>query len=49
MPGPSGRGCILVASEMPGAVRGINLDNGLAWDDTRKYVDQLNLGPGGLP
>jgi 4-oxalmesaconate hydratase len=34
---------ILFASEMLGAVRGINPGNGFAWDDTRKYVDKLGL------
>jgi 4-oxalmesaconate hydratase len=34
---------ILFASEMLGAVRGINPDNGFAWDDTRKYIDKLAL------
>jgi 4-oxalmesaconate hydratase len=34
---------ILFASEMLGAVRGINPDNGFAWDDTKKYVDKLGL------
>jgi len=34
---------ILFASEMLGAVRGINPATGLPWDDTKKYVDQLDL------
>jgi len=32
---------ILFASEMVGAVRGIDPDTGHHYDDTRRYVDQL--------
>jgi 4-oxalmesaconate hydratase len=32
---------LLFASEMLGAVRGINPENGHAWDDTKQYVDRL--------
>jgi 4-oxalmesaconate hydratase len=38
---------ILFASEMLGAVRGINPDSGSPWDDTRKYVDKLSLDEAG--
>jgi 4-oxalmesaconate hydratase len=34
---------VLFASEMLGAVRGVNPATGAAWDDTRKYVDQAPL------
>jgi 4-oxalmesaconate hydratase len=34
---------ILFASEMLGAVRGTNPDTGAAWDDTKRYVDALDL------
>ena len=34
---------ILFASEMLGAVRGIDPETGFAWDDTKRYVDALDL------
>jgi 4-oxalmesaconate hydratase len=34
---------VLFASEMLGAVRGADPDTGVAWDDTRSYVDRLDL------
>jgi 4-oxalmesaconate hydratase len=34
---------ILFASEMLGAVRGADPDTGVAWDDTKHYVDRLDL------
>jgi len=34
---------ILFASEMLGAVRGADPDTGVAWDDTKSYVDGLGL------
>jgi 4-oxalmesaconate hydratase len=34
---------IMFASEMVGAVRGIDPDTGHHYDDTKKYVDQLKL------
>lgn len=34
---------LLFASEMLGAVRGVNPDTGSAWDDTKRYVDRLGL------
>lgn len=34
---------ILFASEMLGAVRGADPETGIAWDDTRRYVDALPL------
>jgi 4-oxalmesaconate hydratase len=34
---------ILFASEMLGAVRGTNPETGSGWDDTKRYVDALNL------
>jgi 4-oxalmesaconate hydratase len=34
---------ILFASEMIGAVRGIDPETGHHWDDTKRYVDQLGL------
>jgi 4-oxalmesaconate hydratase len=36
---------ILFASEMLGAVRGINPETGSGWDDTKQYVDALDLTP----
>lgn len=33
---------LLFASEMLGAVRGVNPDTGSAWDDTKRYVDRLD-------
>ena len=35
---------ILFASEMIGAVRGIDPETGFHWDDTKRYVDALGLG-----
>ncbi len=32
---------LLFASEMLGAVRGVNPDTGSSWDDTKRYVDRL--------
>jgi 4-oxalmesaconate hydratase len=37
---------ILFASEMLGAVRGVNPETGRAWDDTKLYVDALDLSDG---
>lgn len=34
---------LLFASEMLGAVRGTNPDTGSGWDDTKRYVDRLDL------
>jgi 4-oxalmesaconate hydratase len=34
---------ILFASEMLGAVRGADPETGIAWDDTKRYVDALPL------
>jgi 4-oxalmesaconate hydratase len=34
---------ILFASEMLGAVRGVDPETGFAWDDTKRYVDALEL------
>jgi 4-oxalmesaconate hydratase len=34
---------VLFASEMLGAVRGINPETGASWDDTKRYVDALDL------
>ena len=34
---------ILFASEMLGAVRGTNPDTGSGWDDTKRYVDALDM------
>jgi 4-oxalmesaconate hydratase len=34
---------VLFASEMLGAVRGVNPDTGADWDDTRQYVDKAPL------
>ncbi len=34
---------ILFASEMLGAVRGADPATGIAWDDTKRYVDQVDL------
>jgi 4-oxalmesaconate hydratase len=34
---------VLFASEMLGAVRGTNPETGSGWDDTRRYVDSLDL------
>ncbi|MET8644949.1 amidohydrolase family protein [Streptomyces sp. NPDC004675] len=35
---------ILFASEMLGAVRGADPQTGIAWDDTKSYVDRAGLG-----
>ncbi len=37
---------ILFASEMVGAVRGVDPETGHNYDDTKRYVDQLKLGAG---
>jgi 4-oxalmesaconate hydratase len=34
---------ILFASEMLGAVRGINPESGSPWDDTKRYIDRCSL------
>src|SRR5919197_797190 len=34
---------VLLASEMLGAVRGVNPETGSGWDDTKRYVDALDL------
>jgi 4-oxalmesaconate hydratase len=34
---------VLFASEMLGAVRGVNPETGASWDDTKRYVDALGL------
>jgi 4-oxalmesaconate hydratase len=34
---------VLFASEMLGAVRGVNPETGSGWDDTKRYVDSLDL------
>ncbi len=34
---------VLFASEMLGAVRGADPDTGIAWDDTKRYVDRSRL------
>ncbi|MEU1600884.1 amidohydrolase family protein [Streptomyces sp. NPDC005708] len=34
---------VLFASEMLGAVRGADPDTGIAWDDTKQYVDRAGL------
>jgi 4-oxalmesaconate hydratase len=34
---------ILFASEMLGAVRGVDPETGHYWDDTKRYVDALDL------
>jgi 4-oxalmesaconate hydratase len=34
---------VLFASEMLGAVRGVNPETGSGWDDTKRYVDALGL------
>jgi len=34
---------ILFASEMLGAVRGVDPQTGFHWDDTKRYVDALDL------
>ena len=40
-----GTGNLLFASEMLGAVRGVNPETGSGWDDTKRYVDALGLDP----
>lgn len=37
---------ILFASEMLGAVRGVDPETGFHWDDTKRYIDALGLGDG---
>ena len=37
---------ILFASEMIGAVRGIDPETGHPYDDTKRYIEQLPLAPG---
>jgi 4-oxalmesaconate hydratase len=39
-------GNIVFGSEMIGAVRGIDPQTGHHFDDTRRYVDALDLAPG---
>ncbi len=34
---------VLFASEMLGAVRGIDPETGFPWDDTKRYVDALDM------
>jgi 4-oxalmesaconate hydratase len=34
---------ILFASELLGAVRGVDPETGFHWDDTKRYVDALDL------
>jgi 4-oxalmesaconate hydratase len=34
---------VLFASEMLGAVRGVDPETGFHWDDTKRYVDALEL------
>ena len=34
---------VLFASEMLGAVRGVNPETGSGWDDTKRYVDAIDL------
>ena len=36
---------VLFASEMLGAVRGVDPETGIAWDDTKRYVDTAGLSP----
>ena len=36
---------ILFGSEMMGAVRGCDPRTGIAWDDTKRYIDDLHLAP----
>ena len=36
---------ILFASEMLGAVRGVDPETGFHWDDTKRYIDGLGLPP----
>jgi 4-oxalmesaconate hydratase len=37
---------VLFASEMLGAVRGVNPETSASWDDTKRYVDALDLPEG---
>jgi 4-oxalmesaconate hydratase len=39
---------VLFASEMLGAVRGIDPETGFHWDDTKRYVDAVGLSEGDL-
>jgi 4-oxalmesaconate hydratase len=39
---------VLFASEMLGAVRGVNPDTGSGWDDTKRYVDKAGLAEADL-
>ncbi|MET7398231.1 amidohydrolase family protein [Dactylosporangium sp. NPDC005572] len=39
---------ILFASELHGAVRGVDPETGHHWDDTKRYVDNVGLGPEAL-
>jgi 4-oxalmesaconate hydratase len=39
-----GPGNVLFASELLGAVRGVNPETGHSWDDTKRYLDALDLG-----
>jgi 4-oxalmesaconate hydratase len=34
---------VLFASEMLGAVRGVDPESGFHWDDTKRYIDALDL------
>jgi 4-oxalmesaconate hydratase len=34
---------LLFASEMLGAVRGVDPETGIAWDDTKRYIDGAGL------
>jgi 4-oxalmesaconate hydratase len=38
---------ILFASELLGAVRGVDPETGFNWDDTKRYVDALDLPAAG--
>ena len=38
---------VLFASEMLGAVRGVDPQTGFSWDDTKRYVDEVGLGDEG--
>jgi 4-oxalmesaconate hydratase len=42
-------GNVLFASEMLGAVRGVDPATGVAWDDTKRYVDAAGLTADQLP
>ena len=44
--GAIGAGNILFASEMLGAVRGGDPETGIAWDDTKQYLDAAGLDDG---